>query len=202
MTRAVVFDFFGVICPDLAALTGAEFARRHGIDHVEFSRLGDACRADLDHGRLTQAQFAAVLIKQFQLDASPAQLVEEFKRLDGHYYAFNHELYDLIEVLKPQATVALMSNVSRDEGAYLRSLGAYKPFDHVFLSDDFGLTKSDVAWFEQVAGELNLAPEHVLLIDDGASNVATAQAAGWSHSVKYNDPNQLRTHLRELGFQV
>ncbi|MBW4060961.1 hypothetical protein HJC99_00055 [Candidatus Saccharibacteria bacterium] len=200
--KTVVFDFFGVICPNLAALTGAEFSLRHGISPVEFSRFGHTHREALDAGQMSQLQFATLLQKQWHVNIEPAALCDELDALDGHYYAFDHRLHDLIKVIKPQAAVAVMSNVSRDEGAYLRSLGAYDAFDSVFLSGDARLTKSDPAWFNQVADSLVCLPGEVMLIDDCMGNVTSARAAGWSSSYWYQTPVLLAAYLAQLGFNT
>jgi HAD superfamily hydrolase (TIGR01509 family) len=200
--HAVVFDFFGVICPALSSLTGAKFSQRHGIDPVEFSRFGWRYRDDLDHGRMSQQEFATKLQQHFHVSSSPDQLNRELGELDGHFYAFDHRLHDLIINLKPRVTVALMSNVSRDEAAHLRQLGAYSVFDQVFISGDSGLTKSDPVWFDRLATELGCLPSQIILIDDSEANVATAKQAGWTKSVVYQNPAALIEYLASLGLKL
>ena len=202
MVKAVVFDFFGVVCPSLSALAWAEFSQRHGIHPVAFSRFGHSFRDELDRGRMTNLEFATKLQKHFNLSASPDQIEAEIERLDGKFYAFDHTIHDLIEQLKPVVTVALMSNVSKDESRYLRSLGAYDVFDQVFLSGDYGLTKSDPAWFDAVTTELGILPGEAMLIDDNAGNIATAKAAGWEHSVHYDGVASLRSYLSSLNLDL
>ena len=201
--KAVVFDFFGVICPDLAALTGAEFSQKHGLNPAEFSRFGHAHRAVLDSGTMSQLQFATELQEHWHLKTTPAELCQELDELDGRYYAFNHELHDLINQLKTNGiTVALMSNSSRDESDYLRSLGAYDIFDQVFLSGYSGLTKRDPKWFREVAATLGFPASEILLIDDMTINVTTAQAAGWTESILYSTPSEVSKYLAQLGLST
>jgi HAD superfamily hydrolase (TIGR01509 family) len=200
--KVIVFDFFGVVCPVLSGLTWAEFSRRHKINPVAFSRFGYDRREDLDYGRITEVDFATELKAKFLLSATVEQLTNELGELDNEYYAFNPDLHDLIEELKPQATLALMSNVSSEEGARMRALGAYDAFEQVFLSGDSGLTKSDPAWFEAVIAQLGVPASDIMLIDDMASNIEVAKAAGWERSVTYKDPADLRSTLVTYGYHL
>ena len=202
MIKCVIFDFFGVVCPNLNALTGAEFSQRHGIDPIAFSQFGSVHRNSLDRGRMSQRQFAVALCEKFGITTDIKHVMAELDALDGDYYAFNHKLYNLIVQLKPQTRVALMSNVARDEGDYLRGLGAYEVFDEVFLSSDAGLTKPDPRWFGLVSDKLNLEPSQLMLIDDMPTNVDGARRAGWIESVVYTDATTLNKQLRQLGFTL
>jgi HAD superfamily hydrolase (TIGR01509 family) len=200
--KVIVFDFFGVICPDLAALAGAEFSKRHGIDPVSFSKFGHTHRLALDGGKLTQLEFAAKIKGAWQLPDTPLQLCQELNRLDGKFYAFDAALHDLISDLKPQVKIALMSNSAREESTYLRSLGSYDVFDEVFLSSEYGLTKHEHRWFELVAEKLGSRPEEILLIDDAPQNITTAAESGWTESILYTTSDRLKDQLGRLNLRV
>jgi len=201
-SHAVLFDFFGVLCPDLASLTGAQFSRAHGLDPVEFSRFTHQYRGALDRNEMSESELSQAIIDHFNLNESRDVLEAGLQALNGRYYALDHHLYSIIDQLKSQAIVGLMSNVSQVSAQQLRHLGAYDKFDRLFLSSDYGLTKSDPAWFEKVADELDLAPQNCILIDDAQWNVATAKAAGWKHSIVYQSPAHTAAALRAAGFQL
>ena len=62
--------------------------------------------------------------------------------------------------------------------ACLKRLGMYDLFDNIWSCDDFGITKSNPAIYEQAAARLGVGVEKVLFFDDNIHSCETAKRAG------------------------
>ena len=62
--------------------------------------------------------------------------------------------------------------------ACLKRLGMYDLFDNIWSCDDFGITKSNPAIYEQAAVRLGVGVEKVLFFDDNIHSCETAKRAG------------------------
>ena len=98
--------------------------------------------------------------------------------------------------------VHLGTNQHARRASYMkRELGYGDLFDSCFYSCDLGLAKPDVAFFETVARELGVSPADVLFVDDSATNVRGAQAAGMA-AVRWqieDGPEEIRSLLLAHG---
>lgn len=75
--------------------------------------------------------------------------------------------------------VHLGSNQHAERASYMKAaLGYDDLFDTCFYSCDLGLAKPDVAFFARVAETLGVATGDVVFVDDSATNVRGALAAG------------------------
>ncbi len=70
----------------------------------------------------------------------------------------------------------------------LKRTGVYDLFDGVWSSEDFGLTKGDVAIYAKAAKAMGTTVDKVLFFDDNIKAVTTAKAAGM-HTVGVYDPS-------------
>ena len=97
--------------------------------------------------------------------------------------------------------VAILTNNGLMVRDHLRDLcPALSPlFDgRVLCSAEFGVGKPDPAIFLRSAQRLGLPPSAILFIDDKATNVDGARAAGMD-ALHYGGPQALRVSLRERG---
>lgn len=77
--------------------------------------------------------------------------------------------------------VVLATNQEHRRAAYLRD---HLPLDldDVLYSADLGVQKHDPRFFELATQRLDVAPQHVLFVDDVEHNVVVARSCGW-HAV-------------------
>lgn len=68
----------------------------------------------------------------------------------------------------------------------LKRNGLYDLFDEVWSIDDFGLTKSEVAIYQQAAERLGVAIDECVMVDDNITAIETSKAAGM-HTVAMYD---------------
>src|SRR5215831_20865208 len=104
---------------------------------------------------------------------------------------------ELVERLKRHYAVACLTNTEPEIGELNRRRGLYRPFQRAYLSTEIGLAKPGRAVFEWVLRDLGCAGSEVVFVDDGATNVDGARAAGL-HAVHYTDFDRFSTELARL----
>jgi HAD superfamily hydrolase (TIGR01509 family) len=113
----------------------------------------------------------------------------------------NTELLAVIDNLKKQYTVSLLSDTLDVHIKYFQEVGVFEHFDHTFLSPQIGLSKkSGLKIFNYVAAQLKAAPASILFVDDLPINVSSAITAGWQ-AIQYTNNFNLKKQLLELGIK-
>lgn len=173
----VLFDLGGVLIEVAGVRAMLELT---GIaSEEELWRRWLTCRwvRRFESGRCSEADFAAGVVADWQLELSPAAFLAAFQDWPTGPLPGAAEL-----VAQTRASVATgcFSNTNalhwHDHIAAWPLAGL---FDHRFLSFELGLLKPDTAAFAQVAELLEVPAERVLFLDDNAVNVAGAAAAGF-----------------------
>lgn len=129
-----------------------------------------------ERGECSNDEFGRGLRSEFDLDLSPAEILERFRAFPRGLFA---GAADLVAAVADGVATAVLSNTNQlhweeqADNAIIRDL-----FDHRFLSYELGLVKPDAAIFERVLAELALSPHEVLFIDDNQLNVDGARALG------------------------
>jgi putative hydrolase of the HAD superfamily len=173
----VLFDLGGVLIEVAGVRAMLELT---GIaSEEELWRRWLTCRwvRRFESGRCSEADFAAGVVADWQLELSPAAFLAAFQDWPTGPLPGAAEL-----VAQTRASVATgcFSNTNalhwHDHIAAWPLTGL---FDHRFLSFELGLLKPDTAAFAQVAELLEVPAERVLFLDDNAVNVAGAAAAGF-----------------------
>jgi putative hydrolase of the HAD superfamily len=173
----VLFDLGGVLIEVSGVRAMLELT---GIEREEdLWRRWLACRwvRRFESGGCSEAEFAAGVVADWQLELSPAAFLEAFQDwpagpLPG--------ATDLVAQTRARVATGCFSNTNALH--WHRHIAAWPLadlFDHRFLSFELGLLKPDTAAFAQVAGLLEVPAERVLFLDDNAVNVAGAAAAGF-----------------------
>jgi 2-haloacid dehalogenase len=71
-------------------------------------------------------------------------------------------------------------------------------FEDIVVSGEVKLAKPDPRIFELTIDRTGLDPASTVFIDDSSRNVEAARGTGL-HAVHFSDPEQLRSHLRQLA---
>ena len=192
----VLFDLGGV----LIELAGVRpMLELTGINSEEdLWRRWLSCRwvRRFESGACSEAEFAAGVVADWQLELSPAAFLEAFRSwpvgpLPG--------AAELVGETRASVATGCFSNTNalhwHDRIAAWPLAGL---FDHLFLSFELGLLKPDVGAFAQVAGMLQVPAERVLFLDDNALNVAGAAAAGFQ-AIRAVGVQEARHCLAESG---
>lgn len=107
-----------------------------------------------------------------------------------------HECVDLLMELKSRGfPLYAVTNMSTDGFNHTKAEYPFlRLFDGVVISGSIGLSKPDPKIFLHLLNQFNLEPSETFFIDDKASNVEGAIAAGIK-AVRYENPRQLEKAL-------
>lgn len=149
-----------------------------------------------ESGGCSEAEFAAGVVADWQLELGAAAFLEAFRDWPAGPLPGAAEL-----VAQTRASVATgcFSNTNalhwhdHISGWPLTGL-----FDHRFLSFEMGRLKPDVAAFAHVAELLEVPAARVLFLDDNPVNVAGAAAAGFQ-AIRATGVEEARQRLVEAG---
>ncbi len=95
-------------------------------------------------------------------------------------------IHELKEASWGAVKVYAMSNVSKEDYAFLSTKLDCSDFDQVFTSGHSGMRKPDLSFYRHVLEEIKLAPEEVVFIDDKTENVLAAKSLG-INSIVFDD---------------
>ena len=187
MYKAIIFDFFGVFCPDISL----EWFKKTVPDYAnKFSDFQTLCTKS-DYGRLNRADFNKEVSKLAGVSVSKMIKGVEEETI------INTSLVTYVKELKAKGyNVACLSNgthewtlrVINDHG--LRDL-----FDEVVLSGDLGIVKPSPQIYIHTLEKLKVNASQVIYIDDRKVNTDAAEACG-IRSLLFSDT---KTFINELG---
>jgi putative hydrolase of the HAD superfamily len=104
-------------------------------------------------------------------------------------------MVELLRTIKPQLTVALLTNATSRLMSDLVVHGLVDDFDYIFNSSEIGVAKPDQRIFDFVASTLGLRFDEWLFIDDTEENVVTAASLG-IRSHLYSNQVELESWLK------
>ncbi|OGZ94591.1 MAG: hypothetical protein A2131_02425 [Candidatus Sungbacteria bacterium GWC2_49_10] len=185
MTKAIIFDFYGVICNDIGSLW---YKTKAPVEVVpELKRKYDA---PSDTGEISEEEFFEGISKAVD---STGEIVRK-KWLDTAFV--NQELIDLISELKRQYKIALCSNAT---SKILRELilknNLEKLFNIIVISSEVRMVKPNPDFFNYSLVQLGVSAPEAVFIDDREANIQEAVAIGIP-SILYKDVRSLRNDLR------
>lgn len=188
MIKAVIFDFFGVIYPDLSSKWLSEEVG--DIDKFK-DDYKEICRKN-DLGQLNNGIFYDELSKITNIpsDDIRAGIRKQMK--------LNNALVEYIESLKPKYKLIILSNCG---GGFLPNILKQEDigilFDDVIVSSEVGLIKPDPKIFELVLTKLGIESDEAIFVDDNQSNIDGANKLGIK-SLLFTDTQKFINDMNEL----
>ena len=203
---AVIFDFAGVLSTSPAAGM-IERAQRYDLDLSTFMPIvlgpldvdGDHPYHELERGRITMDEFDAAIEPMWR-----AAGLTEFPTIPR-----GDELLAMVEPVAAMVDVArdvraaglrtaILTNNTREWGAWRQAWDADNLVDVVIDSSEVGLRKPNPAIFELTVERLGGPPfERCLFLDDFPWNVAAAAALGFQ-TIHVTDPVAAAAAVRSL----
>ena len=169
MTKAVIFDCFGVLVGD-----GLEIAvqKLEKTDPNLRDFVKDSVR-QANSGHLSFNELRTMIASRMNLTTD-----EWFEQIRGGE-ARNQQVIDLLKSLRPRYKTAVLSNVPKrglEERFTAEELRDW--FDVTVASSDVGVMKPDPEVYRLTAERLGVAPEECVFIDDREVYAEGARAVG------------------------
>ena len=195
--RCVLFDLGGVLVRFHGVERLAEWLGDAEVAEEHWRRwLGSGSLRAFETGRLSPEEFATSFLAEFELDLTPAQVLDEMR---GFVTGAFEGAAELLDELRPHYLVACLSNTNGLHAPWmLGELGLGRRLHRTFLSFETGCLKPDPEAFEHVCRELALAPGEILFFDDAPPNVEAARTLGFE-AIRVRSPAECRDELERRG---
>jgi putative hydrolase of the HAD superfamily len=181
-TKAVIFDFFGVICTNVAGNWFKKHLKRADADFIHETMH----HADMGHESEE---------KTFTKLAQAANAKHDVRKLWLSDATINWELVDIVRELRKKYKVAICSNAPADFfHTVLRENNLEALFDVIVVSSEVGLVKPEKEIFEHICRELTVFPKEAIFIDDTKRNVEAAESLGMK-GIVFSQNDQIRALL-------
>lgn len=165
--KALVFDFFGVLCTDISTFWFKQHFAEKGND-LRHQYLRSA-----DRGEISEE----TLFKELATMAGVSP--EEVKHDWESHISFNTELTAFIKELKSSYKIGVLSNATSPDFHTIMALsGTLGLFDQVVVSSDIGHIKPEPEIYQAMLARLGVEPSEALMIDDAQANVDGAIGVG------------------------
>lgn len=187
LVQAIIFDCFGVLYHDgFKEFIGRN--RKRLKEPVEY--YGNLLR-QYDTGFLSEDDFYAAM------EAASEENAQTIRGLLNNVLTLNHELVDLMEELKPEFRLGLLTNAERlSLQKYLDNEAVGEMFEVVLASSEVGAAKPDPQIYWHLINRMELEPEQMIFVDDSASHVDAAIGLGMKAHL-YKDVPDLQRYLDE-----
>ena len=197
--KAIIFDYYGVMCPRIAPLIARETGKQFGTSYKSVEPVTDELLDLMDDDSITFYEYWELLkrkLKKRDVGFSDHRKIwkECTLRLE-----FNPKMRSLVKRLNEIGyRVPVLTNVSRKMAEYNKTKGRYKIFKPVFLSYKIGLKKPSPKIFLHALKKLKLKPNECIFIDDKESYLKGARAVGIK-TILFKSFSQLEVKLRRAG---
>lgn len=181
MIKQVIFDFAGVIT-DLTWEGAVDSFSRIGLKNAD--KILDKYHQNgifqaLEEGEINTETFRQELSKMCGKDLTQEEIKDAWM---GYFNGIDERKLTFLEELRKDYQVYLLSNTnpyvmswacSADFSSEGKPLTDY--FDKLYLSYEIGYTKPHEGIFDYLIKDANINPQEAIFIDDGLSNIETAQ---------------------------
>ncbi|MEM8766262.1 MAG: HAD family phosphatase [Pseudomonadota bacterium] len=179
MIEAVLFDLGNVVMEIDFRRTFKHWADASGHKEAHFHAHWSEDEAYRAHevGALSFSEYAENLSERLGVTLPEAVWREGWNDLFvGAYEGVQTRL----EGLQGQIGLYAFTNTNATHEAAWRARfeQEMRHFETIYVSSTIGMRKPDVAAFQWVAADMQLAPERILFLDDNPANIAGAERAG------------------------
>jgi epoxide hydrolase-like predicted phosphatase len=183
MIKAVIFDYFGVVCSN-------EFW--HQIKHdkrvaADFGKMA----SDVNEGKMHWHEFVSELAKRTEKSIDEMEKLYETEQLQPDVLSYASDLH-------LQCKTALLTNGHHEFiDPIIKAAGLDKVFDYIIISSELGIPKPNPEIFAYALGKLDVKPNEAIFIDDGELNVEGAKSIG-IQTILYKDTRQMIRDVSKL----
>ena len=183
MVKAIIFDFFGVLCSD----DYWRFVKAKSDMQGVFRNLSDS----VNRGDISWQRFLDEVAAKTGKDVNVVKQMYESEKV-------NPELAAFIKQLQQNYKTALLTNASSD---YIRPLlektGLNDVFNEIVISSEVGFIKPDPRIYQQACRLLGVQPAEAVFIDDSPPRTEGAENVGMQ-AICYKDFEQMKRELEQI----
>ncbi|MCR4260884.1 MAG: HAD family phosphatase [Candidatus Colwellbacteria bacterium] len=186
MKKVIIFDFFGVICSEVAPRW---IQKRLPAANAE--ELREKYIRPVDLGKNSDEELFQTLGGMTGLE--PSEVLDEWQEL----VAIDTDLVTYIKELKKFTRIALCSNAwTNFIRPILDSNNLNQLFDVITISGEIGYAKPDKEIYLATIKSLNVSPSDCIFVDDNPKNIAVAQVLGMT-GVLFTSVADLKSELKD-----
>lgn len=199
LIKAIIFDYYGVMCPRIVPCLAENTAKQFGSDYSTVRNIMEPLLYALDENSITFYEYWKIL---------KSKLKNNIPKLKDHMKIWEQcslqldlrtEMKDLVLTLKKTGyKVPLLTNITKTMVKFNKMKGRYRIFKPVFLSCDIGLKKPSPVIFLYALKKLKLKPEECIFVDDQQSYLDGAEKVGIK-TILFKDYLQLVEDLKRFG---
>lgn len=196
MTRAIYFDFGGVIMRTEYQAPRQHLAERLNMEYDDLVRLvfdSETSRKASVGAATVEAHWASVM-KKLRLPASEAGAIrEEFFAGD----VLDRNLINFIRSLRGRYKTGMISNAWNDLRGFIEKEKFDDAFDAMIISAEVGVVKPDARIFQVALEQLQVQAEDAMFVDDFVENVDGCEEVGMT-GFHFIDPEKDIQRLKAL----
>lgn len=189
MYKAVIFDFFGVFCPDITL----EWFKKTMSNYKEKLPEFQAICTKSDYGKLNK--------DNFYREISLLTNVPVNEIIDGveAEVAINTSLVEFVEALKSKGyKIACLSNGTHEWTLdVINNYGLAKLFDETVLSGDLGIIKPYPEIYIYTLKKLGIKASQAIFVDDRSMNTNAAEKCS-IRSILFKDTDTFKKEFEAL----
>ncbi len=197
--KAIIFDYYGVMCPRIAPLIAKGTAKQFDIPYKSVEPITDELLDSMDDDSITFYEYWRLLKKKLKKENVKLSDHRKIWKECTLRLELNPKIRSLVKRLKEIGyRVPVLANVSRKMAEYNKTKGRYKIFKPVFLSYEIRLKKPSPKIFMYALKKLKLKPNECIFIDDKESYLKGARAVGIK-TILFKNFSQLEVKLKRSG---
>ncbi len=197
--KAIVFDYYGVMCPRIAPLIARETARQFDAPYKSVKPITDELLDLMDDGSITFYEYWRLLKKKLKKEDVKLSAHRKIWKESTLKLELNPKMRSLVKRLRGAGyIVPVLTNVSGKMAEYNRMKGRYKIFKPVFLSYEIRLKKPSPKIFLHTLKKLKLKPDECIFIDDKEIYLKGAKAVG-IETILFKNFSRLHRELKRAG---
>ncbi len=202
MIKNIIFDLGGVILKDRNAIMPEFLSTMFSLPKDKSQEIWNRDKKRLQLGELSSSEFLTRIKKELKNNLTSEELVKEWKDLyKREAKEIDPEVLDLIEKLKRNYKVYLMTNTIDVHDNFNSKRGIYEKFNKVFKSFEEGWVKPEKNAYLSVLERIKANPRDCLFIDDLEENVQRAIEVGME-GIVYQNIKQLKRELQTSGVSL
>lgn len=196
MIKAIIFDMGGVIL-NIDGLKDKLMEIFNPKDEKKFWQEFSVFESPLCEGKISEEEFWSKVRNKFDIDILDNEIkdfwIDNFRK----YIDINKNTLKLIESLKENYKLGLISNISENHAKVIKKMNILGDFDEIIFSNEVKMAKDNQDIFKLCVNRLGVGFEECVFIDDVKKFVEIADSLGMK-GILFKDVDRLKKELDSL----